>query len=50
MVRIMDYTVEDDDDGEIDLLHPNGRCTCFGEGKCEWCVRTAEKERQEEGE
>lgn len=20
-----------------DLLHPNGRCKCGGEGKCEWC-------------
>lgn len=20
-----------------DLLHPTGRCTCYGEGTCEWC-------------
>lgn len=20
-----------------DPLHPNGECTCFGEGECEWC-------------
>lgn len=20
-----------------EALHPNGRCTCAGEGKCEWC-------------
>lgn len=24
-----------------DSLHPYGRCTCFGEGECEWCLRTA---------
>lgn len=23
--------------GEPDLMHPNGRCTCAGEGACEWC-------------
>lgn len=22
-----------------DPLHPNGRCTCCGEGHCEWCQR-----------
>jgi len=22
-----------------DALHPNGRCTCGGEGKCVWCKR-----------
>jgi endonuclease III len=22
-----------------DPLHPFGRCTCAGEGKCEWCQR-----------
>lgn len=22
----------------IDLLHPNGKCSCGGEGRCEWCV------------
>lgn len=21
------------------LLHPNGKCTCHGEGRCEWCSR-----------
>lgn len=23
-----------------EMLHPNGRCTCAGEGKCEWCLRS----------
>lgn len=23
-----------------DPLHPTGRCTCFGEGRCEWCLKT----------
>lgn len=22
-----------------DVLHPDGRCTCAGEGKCDWCER-----------
>jgi len=22
------------------ILHPNGRCTCAGEGRCDWCVKT----------
>ena len=22
------------------VLHPNGRCTCYGEGTCDWCKRT----------
>lgn len=22
-----------------EFLHPNGRCTCCGEGRCEWCLR-----------
>lgn len=21
-----------------DVLHPTGRCTCAGEGTCEWCL------------
>ena len=24
----------------IDQMHPNGRCTCAGEGKCQWCCNT----------
>lgn len=24
-----------------DLLHPTGRCSCAGEGRCDWCRRTA---------
>ena len=23
-----------------DALHPFGRCTCLGEGSCQWCVLT----------
>lgn len=26
-----------------DPLHPGGRCTCFGEGACDWCKRTEAK-------
>lgn len=22
-----------------DALHPNGKCSCAGEGRCEWCMR-----------
>lgn len=25
-----------------DELHPTGRCTCGGEGRCEWCHRACE--------
>lgn len=33
-------------DAEIDAaLHPNGRCTCAGEGQCEWCRETERRER-----
>lgn len=35
----MEVYIGDDDDGDIDLFHPNGRCTCFGEGKCDWCKK-----------
>lgn len=31
-----------------DPLHPNGRCECAGEGRCDWCVRTARAEADEE--
>lgn len=32
------------------LLHPGGRCTCGGEGRCEWCARLpAGAERPEDG-
>lgn len=24
---------------EFDPLHPNGRCTCCGKGRCGWCKR-----------
>lgn len=24
----------------VDPLHPNGKCTCAGEGSCEWCTGT----------
>jgi hypothetical protein len=23
-----------------ELLHPNGRCSCWYEGRCDWCVKT----------
>lgn len=26
----------------LDPLHPNGKCTCCGEGRCAWCVRTGD--------
>jgi hypothetical protein len=26
----------------VDLLHPLGRCECAGEGRCAWCVESAE--------
>ena len=25
------------EDGGVDPLHPFGRCTCAGEGRCAWC-------------
>ena len=25
-----------------DPLHPTGRCTCHGEGRCEWCRKYEE--------
>lgn len=28
---------EDDEDDGVDPMHPDGRCTCSGEGRCEWC-------------
>ncbi len=32
-----------------DVLHPNGHCTCGGEGTCGWCERTdASLEREPE--
>lgn len=27
-----------------DPFHNNGRCTCTGEGRCEWCKRASLKE------
>lgn len=27
----------DGSDGGRGLLHPYGRCTCCGEGRCAWC-------------
>lgn len=29
-------------------LHPNGRCTCYGEGECLWCQATNAKIEIEE--
>lgn len=28
-----------------DPMHPTGKCTCCGEGTCEWCARTQEKDQ-----
>jgi hypothetical protein len=28
----------------VDPMHPNGRCTCAGEGRCEWCVTSFNEE------
>jgi len=30
------------DISQADALHPNGRCTCGGEGRCAWCKATEE--------
>lgn len=30
------------------LLHPNGRCVCFGEGTCAWCKETERRLAEEE--
>jgi hypothetical protein len=29
------------------VLHPNGHCTCAGEGRCEWCVWHAVQQHDE---
>ena len=29
-------------------LHPTGRCTCAGEGTCEWCVMDQRREKRED--
>jgi hypothetical protein len=26
---------------DLDALHPAGRCTCAGEGRCDWCTSVA---------
>lgn len=31
-----------------DPLHPNSKCTCHQEGTCDWCRRTAMRERHDE--
>jgi len=28
-------------------MHPNGRCGCAGEGRCQWCLLIAAQERVE---
>lgn len=43
IVKWMKVQIIDDDDD--DFLHPCGRCTCAGDGKCQWCLETAEKEK-----
>lgn len=30
-----------------DLLHPNGRCLCYGEGRCELCKKWAAEEEEQ---
>lgn len=32
-----------------DPLHPTGRCTCAGEGRCEWCRRVGNVLDEETG-
>lgn len=29
-------------------LHPTGRCSCHGEGRCQWCLMMAERERADD--
>lgn len=31
-----------------DPMHPNGRCTCAGEGQCAWCLKSELVELAEE--
>lgn len=31
----------------VDPMHPTGKCTCAGEGACEWCLRLDLRERLE---
>lgn len=26
------------------VLHPDGKCTCCGEGQCEWCIKHPDPE------
>ena len=33
-----------------DPLHPNGRCRCAGEGRCNWCLRMAEADGDGDGD
>lgn len=28
------------------LLHPTGKCRCFGEGRCEWCIESVRLEAE----
>lgn len=35
--------------GITDPLHPEGRCTCAGEGQCDWCRRIDERTPDELG-
>lgn len=34
-----DRVLEEFANAQPDPLHPTGRCTCAGEGRCEWCRR-----------
>ena len=33
----------------VDALHPYGRCTCWGEGRCALCREWAEEEENDNG-
>ena len=43
MQRLREQVV-DVPDGS-DPLHPNGRCRCYGEGRCTWCLLSAAQHR-----
>ena len=32
------------------VLHPDGQCTCCGEGRCEWCLKHPDPDEADERE